>query len=88
MLALILEFLYTCIHQNIELGTVHDAVEVECSIERTAAGLLQLDEDFEGSGMIILMSVLVTPLASLHMNFWHLSYKWNACESPPPEYYL
>ena len=54
MLALILELLYTCIHQNIELGTVHDAVEVECSIERTAAGHLQLDEDFEGSGMIIL----------------------------------
>ena len=54
MLALILELLYSCIHQHIELGTVQDAVEVECSIEPPPAGYLQLDEDFEGSAMIIL----------------------------------
>ena len=62
MLALILELLYTSIRQNIELGTVHDAVEVECSVEPTAAGHLQLHEDFEGSGMIILWLCNVSAL--------------------------
>ena len=51
MLALIIELLYTCIHQHIELGTVQDAVEVECRIELPSAGYL--DEHFEEFSMTI-----------------------------------
>ena len=60
MLALIIELLYTCIHQNIELGTVQDAVEVECSIELAAAG--HLDEHFEEFSMTIPCMNFLAPI--------------------------
>ena len=75
MLALIIELLYTCIHQHIEMGTVQDAVEVECSIELPAVGYL--DEYFEEFSMTILWICNVSNGDAISQSVYELSGTYN-----------